>query len=243
MAGHRESELETPQRSKNWQTIWTRKFEQANVPLHKLDGFDLLTNEEWVTLVQRFKNIIGPVDEMDIMEVGCGAGAFLSHFREARSIAGIDYTNGAIEAIRSQLQGSFLVADANKIPFEDKSFDVVFSFGVFFYFDDFRYAENVLDEMLRITRTSGSIYIFDINDAGNKTIYDEIRSRENRDKQKLCDIETNHLFYPKSFFERYAKNRNLIVDIVDETTLGLAFHTGVNYRFYVKLKLQPVSLK
>ena len=229
-------DVEIPQRSKNWQTIWTKKFERSDEPLHKRDGFDLLTNEEWGALVQHFKNIIGPVDEMDIIEVGCGAGAFLSHFKEARSIAGIDYISGAIRSIRTQLRGRFLVANANKIPFDDKSFDVVFSFGVFFYFDNLQYAQEVLDEMLRIARVSGCLYIFDVNDSEKRAIYDEMRSQENRDSRKLSDVHATHLFYPKSFFEEYAKRKNLNIEIVDETALDIAFHTGINYRFYVKFK-------
>ncbi len=223
------------QRSDQWHEIWARKFARRDVPLHHLDGFDLLSEEQWSALVHCFKKLVAPVEGKDMMEVGCGAGAFLQYFTDARSLSGIDYIEDAIETINKHIEGDFRCAAADILPFADASCDIALSFGVFFYFDDLDYASRALDQMLRCLRPDGSIFLFDVNDAAKKALYEHVRSLENRGKIEQSSTKTTHLFYPKEFFIDYANSRNLDVEIVDEDTLDIPFHSGVQYRYYVKL--------
>ena len=221
-------------RSATWQRIWESKYRAAEGPIHKLDGFDLLTAAEWKLLVGRFCKIMAPVAGRDILEVGCGAGAFLGNIRRAKSLSGIDYSSGAVMLARKNLPGKFVCSEAAAIPFPAKSFDIVFSFGVFFYFDSTNYAERVLREMVRVARPGGRIFVFDINDARKKRLYNRVRSAERREAVKTTAQKTSHLFYTKKFFRDVAKKLNLKLQIVDEADLDVAFHSGAQYRFLVE---------
>jgi ubiquinone/menaquinone biosynthesis C-methylase UbiE len=224
-------------RSKTWKRIWDNKYRAAEGPVHKLDGFDLLTEAEWRRLVERFCRIMAPISGSDILEVGCGAGAFLGNIEGAKSLSGIDYSSSAVELAKANLPGEFVRAEAAAIPFPAKSFDIVFSFGVFFYFDSTAYAKRVLREMVRVARPGGRIFIFDINDARKKAIYEKVRAAERREAVKKTAQKTSHLFFTKKFFRDAARTLNLKVRIADETGLGVSFHTGAQYRFLVEYTL------
>jgi len=224
------------QRSATWQRIWENKYDGATGPVHKLDGFDLLTAEQWSALVSRFCGYMGPSKGMDVLEVGCGAGAFLQHIPEPRSLSGLDYSQNAIDFISKNLHGQFFCSEARNIPFPDKSFDIVFSFGVFFYFENLAYAEAVLREMFRVARPGGRIFILDVNDEEKIDTYHRVRGTEGtRAHVKKTDADTTHLFFRKDWFQAVGKTLGATISILDETELNIAFHSGAEYRFAVRL--------
>ena len=71
------------------------------------------------------------IENTDVLEVGCGRGGgchYIRRFFKAKRVAGIDFSKINIDYCRknSALNGvSFKVGDAEKIPFDDKSFDAV----------------------------------------------------------------------------------------------------------------------
>lgn len=71
-----------------------------------------------------------------VLEIGCGLGTDLLQFaRAGAQVTGIDLSPRSIELTRQRfaaegLPGTFLVADAEALPFEAACFDVVYSFGV-----------------------------------------------------------------------------------------------------------------
>lgn len=213
------------------------KYRAADGPVHKLDGFDLLTAAQWSRLVARFCRIMAPIAGKDILEVGCGAGAFIGKINRAKSLSGIDYSRSAVALAKTNASGNFVRAEAAAIPFPARSFDIVFSFGVFFYFDSTRYAERVLREMVRVARPGGRIFIFDINDARKKSRYKRVRAGEARESVKKTAQKTSHLFYTRTFFRDVARKLNVKVQIADESSLGIAFHSGAQYRFLVEYTL------
>jgi len=222
-------------RSATWRRIWENKYDGATGPVHKLDGFDLLTAEQWSDLVSRFCGFMGSTKGMDILEVGCGAGAFLQEIPEPRSLAGLDYSQNAIDFIARNLAGQFICSEAKNIPFPDRSFDIVFSFGVFFYFENLAYAEAVLREMFRAVRPGGRIFILDVNDEEKIDTYHRVRGTEGaRATVKKTDADTTHLFFRKDWFRAFGKASGARVSIVDETELGIDFHSGCEYRFAVR---------
>lgn len=65
-----------------------------------------------------------------VLEVGCGVGTNLSHV-EAERVAGADVSAAAIAYAREKLPHCELVAaPAHELPFEDGSFEVVFTAGL-----------------------------------------------------------------------------------------------------------------
>jgi SAM-dependent methyltransferase len=95
-----------------------------------------------------------------VLDVGCGSGtAALVAARRYCYVTGIDYVTTLLDRARMRatadgLEAEFLEADAQELPFEDGSFDVVLSvYGVQFAPDQDRAAE----ELLRVCRPGGRI--------------------------------------------------------------------------------------
>jgi SAM-dependent methyltransferase len=94
-----------------------------------------------------------------VLEIGVGMGA--DHLQWARSrpalLAGIDLTPRAIRLTRSRLElegatTSLHVADAERLPFADESFDIVYSWGVLHHSPDTAAA---VAEVYRVLKPGG----------------------------------------------------------------------------------------
>src|SRR4030095_3402430 len=89
--------------------------------------------KEWhIPIAADFKSASG----LKVLEVGCGLGTDGAQFaRAGADYTGIDLTEASIELARkrfelSGLKGDFRVADAEKLEFDDRTFDLVYSHGV-----------------------------------------------------------------------------------------------------------------
>lgn len=98
----------------------------------------------------------------DVLEVGCGVGTDTARFARAGArITAIDLTETAVELARrwlaaESLPGNTLQADAERLPFDAASFDLVYSWGVLHHTPDTRRA---LDEVRRVLRPDGEARI------------------------------------------------------------------------------------
>ena len=74
-----------------------------------------------------------------VLEVGCGAGVDLARFAKGGAeVTGVDLAPSAIALARANfeqqgLQGRLEVADGERLPFPDNSFDMIFAHGVVQY--------------------------------------------------------------------------------------------------------------
>jgi ubiquinone/menaquinone biosynthesis C-methylase UbiE len=97
-----------------------------------------------------------------VLEIGVGQGTDLMQFaRAGADCYGVDITDNHLEltARNFQLQGktvSLHKADATKLPFEDKTFDIVYSFGVLHHIPDI---ENVMKEIYRVLIPGGCLML------------------------------------------------------------------------------------
>ena len=86
----------------------------------------------WMPSVMGFDQFAGK----ELLEVGCGMGTDLLQFaRGGARCTGVDLTPRSIELSRLHFalyheRARFLLADAERLPFADESFDVVYSNGV-----------------------------------------------------------------------------------------------------------------
>lgn len=95
----------------------------------------------------------------DVLEIGVGMGADHHEWakRRPRRLAGIDLTPRAIELTRRRLALAGLaselrVADAENLPFDDGSFDLVYSWGVLHHSPD---TARAIEEVRRVLRPGG----------------------------------------------------------------------------------------
>ena len=93
-----------------------------------------------------------------VLEVGCGAGVDLARFAKGGARAtGIDLTASAIELVKAnfaqqRLQADLRVADGERLPFDDNSFDLVYAHGVVQYTAT---PQRLVDECRRVLRPGG----------------------------------------------------------------------------------------
>lgn len=92
----------------------------------------------WMPEVMGFNEFAGA----RLLEVGCGMGTdLLQYARGGVKVTGIDLTPRSIEISRQHLSlygeaGEFGIADCERLPFADESFDVVYSNGVLHHTPD-----------------------------------------------------------------------------------------------------------
>lgn len=230
-------------RSKRWLKIWQSKgdnlkdFNITNViSVHGFDstvGFDKKT---WFKYISDKIGYIKLNKNSNILEYGCGAGAFLSFFYKKKyNLYGIDYSKNLIQKAKIIFPKiTFKIGDFKKINLFKKKFDTIFSNSVFQYFNNIKYANLVLLKMLSMLKQKGQIMILDIPD----------KDKEKKNKKNLIKIlgkknyinkykKTNHLFYKKSFFIKIAKKHNLKIKIFDQ---NMKSYINSKYRFNVLFK-------
>ena len=97
-----------------------------------------------------------------VLEVGVGAGTDHLQFARAGAVlSGIDLTEAAIEMVKKRLaleglSSDLRRSDAENLPFEDNSFDYVYSWGVLHHTPD---TEKSLAEAYRVCKPGGNICI------------------------------------------------------------------------------------
>lgn len=98
----------------------------------------------------------------DVLEVGCGSGIAAQMFAEASAtLTAVDLTPWAVQTTRARLEAfdleaNVFEADAERLPFADESFDLVFSWGVIHHSSDM---DRALRELVRVTRHGGEVVL------------------------------------------------------------------------------------
>src|SRR5205085_6810649 len=96
----------------------------------------------------------------DVLEIGCGTGVHARLLAEAGAkLTAIDLTPTAVELTRrrlelSGLQADVREADAEQLPFDDASFDFIWSWGVIHHS---AHTERVVEELARVLRPGGRL--------------------------------------------------------------------------------------
>jgi SAM-dependent methyltransferase len=111
-------------------------------------------------------------------------------------------------------------------------FDIILSNGVFHYFPNLDYAENTLKEILKVLKPGGKGVILDLNDIEKKEAYETYR----RGKLELGEYERlykdlKHLFFHKSWFEKFTNKYNLKYRIKDQSIPGYE-NSKFRFNFY-----------
>jgi ubiquinone/menaquinone biosynthesis C-methylase UbiE len=90
---------------------------------YKYDG-------RWKSVVKRMQEHYKLVDNAAILDIGCAKGFMLHDFKELMpqaTIAGIDVSQYAIDNAMESVKPYLKIASAEKLPYPDKSFDLVIS--------------------------------------------------------------------------------------------------------------------
>ena len=200
-----------------WKEIWGKKEISVNseIGLKQLinaDGFDngvgSYSVQNWRKMVADFCNRVSLKNDANVVEIGCGSGAFLYAARELvdANYYGVDYSKSLIDIAQQAIpHGCFVADEALNQNFVSTVFDVVFSHSVFHYFPHVGYAEEVLLNWCALIRPGGYLVLMDINDVEYEKTYHASRMSEYKNpKEYITKYDgLNHLFLSQQKLSDY----------------------------------------
>jgi len=147
--------------------VWHERFISADA-----DHED--ASSPWYRLVREH---MGSVVGLRALEVACGRGGFVKELTSSGAkVTGCDFSLAALRVGREKLralengQSAALVqGDAQVLPFADESFDIVISCETIEHVPD---VKSALQEMWRVTRPGGKLFLTTPNYANLMGLYD-----------------------------------------------------------------------
>lgn len=138
----------------------------------------------------------------DVLEIGTGMGA--DHLEWAKSgprtLTGVDLTERAVEHTTRRLtlygfEPSVRTADAERLPFADESFDIVYSWGVLHHTPD---TPRAIDEVWRVLRPGGSarVMVYHTQSIVGYLLWTRYALLKGKPGRSLADIYASHLESP-----------------------------------------------
>ena len=104
---------------------------------------------------------LGELPGRRLLDVGCGNGNLFKHFPgEKYELFGVDFSENMISEAKKQCGGkaSFFISDAERLPFEDNSMDIITCNASFHHYVQ---PGKVLREMHRVLKKGGALIIGD----------------------------------------------------------------------------------
>lgn len=184
-------------------------------------GIGAYTDTEKLFLLAKDKNIL---------EVGCGRGLMLSKITSATKRSGIDPSSVAVDFASLQNPDiEYQVAFAEKLPFEDNSFDLVYSLEVIEHVKNY---QSMVDEIYRVLKPGGQVFIQTPN-YPIKRLYDFIFWVIGR-RESLADDYT-HVTKLSSFkLKKILENNFLVIDVYSRNILLDSRLTFLKNNFFRK---------
>ena len=147
---------------KSWSQVWKKK---SNLPFSKnyktlleMNGWDTGVSSFSIYEWKKFINLIikkFKITKADnVFEIGCGSGAFLLPFyKKDINCFGTDYSLKFIKSCKKLMKkGVFIKSEANNLKkFKKYKFNYVFIHSVFQYFDNIKYADQVMSQLKEIS--------------------------------------------------------------------------------------------
>jgi cyclopropane fatty-acyl-phospholipid synthase-like methyltransferase len=228
-------------RNKKWFKIWEKKGHNLkNNKIEKIiqsNGFSTALGasyeQNWFRYIKTIFSEIKLKKNSEILEYGCGAGAFLSFFDEKKfNLNGIDFSESLIKKGKKFFPKiKFKCGEISKIYSFDKKFDLIYSHSVFHYFNDYHYAESLIKSMLSRLKDNGCIYILDVPDKDKEKIFKKYLINKIGIKEYKKKYDTfSHLFYKKSFFRTLAKKNALKIKIFNQ---NFKSYKNCKYRYNI----------
>lgn len=158
-----------------------------------------------------------------VLDVGCGIGgpARMIAFETGCRVTGIDLTEDFIRTAKmlSELVGldeltEFICADATKLPFQDESFDIVWTQHAQM---NIKEKDKLYSEIFRVLKKGGKFIYYDIFSTGNESLYYPLPWAEESTISHLITVkEYDHLLKETGFKE---------IKKTDKTERSLNFFT------------------
>jgi 2-polyprenyl-3-methyl-5-hydroxy-6-metoxy-1,4-benzoquinol methylase len=241
-------------RRDQWQEIYNRKARRLDAedsPLHYFGGYEMFTTQQWEDQVRLLVEPLAPqltqqtgsADPVSVLEVGVGAGAFISAVSATYpgiSMNGLDSAWETIRVAKKRLQGKFYISGVEDLAkmFEPRSYDCVMSFGVITYLENEEVVKQKFRDMIKLAKKC--VYVGEVSDLEKKHIADKLRKKTHVNatgkQAHVSSYTPPHLYVPKNLFEDVASEMGFVARTQDHDALGLTYATAA-YRFSVYVDL------
>lgn len=191
------------------------------------------SKEQLARLYQRYHFALQFCRDKEVLEVACGAGQGLGYMvKVAKRVVGGDIDENNLRFARERYGGrdgiGLLLLDAHRLPFDDRSFDVVILYEAIYYL---AYPEIFLDECRRVIRKGGVLLIStvnkdwpDFNPSPYSTKYFSAQELYQLLSERLLDVQ---------LYGAFQANMNSIKDKI----------TSIVKRTAIALNLMPKTMK
>lgn len=229
-----------------WLQIWEKKGRELRSSkienLIDANGhntkFGQFKKKNWNKYIKSILKNIKIKKGSQILEYGCGAGAFLSYWYEKKYyLNGIDYSKTQITKGKKFFPKiNFKVGEISSLDSFNKKFDLIFSHSVFQYFKNYKYAEKLILKMLTKLKYKGYICILDIPDKEKENLYiSRLKKEMGKNEYEKKYKKNKHFFYEKIFFKKLAIENNLEFKIFKHNS---EFNKNSKYRYNLILRLK-----
>lgn len=136
-------------------------------------GYDNLHGKEQLKKIKLILDEFN-ISNKKVLDIGCGTAFYSKFFKH---YAGIDNSKEML----NKANANVILGNAEKLPFENKSFDVVISISAIHNFKDYKKA---IDEMFRVAKESVIVSLFK-----RPKNFNEIKGYFKPDKEIDSDID------------------------------------------------------
>lgn len=170
---------------------------------------------------------LGEMKGKEILDAGCGVGAFSEPLVSNNTVFGIDFSEKSLEYAK-QRGLKVYCSDLGKLPFEDAKFDLVLCIGVIQHIKDY---DKIIKELGRVVKPSGILLIETLNKfSAQRKLLDLIgKSNKNFDlmfgKKELGQLLTTLGFEEIEFMSLYHP-MNFVTYSEDEGVFNKYFSTS-----------------
>jgi ubiquinone/menaquinone biosynthesis C-methylase UbiE len=98
-------------------------------------------------------------DRQNILDIGCGIGSFEQHL-SSFNITALDISEDMLTEARIRSDKTFIQGNAEALPFDDETFDAVFTVATLEFLNDYRQA---IREIVRVTQPHGKLIAMILN--------------------------------------------------------------------------------
>jgi len=162
-----------------------------------------------------------------VLDIACGTGIVTCEFAKyAKDVVGLDITKDMIaQAIKMQNENSltnmkFDLGTVEDLPYEDDSFDIVFTRYSFHHFLD---TKKVFDEMLRVCKPNGKIIVVDVAlQTQYAKAYNHMEKLRDPSHTKALTFEEFYTLFANDILSNH-KQSSYKVDLELETQLKASF--------------------
>lgn len=139
----------------------------------------------------------------------------------------MDYSKGLTDIAKRVVGSENIICDEAINLSPEPFFDLVSADSVFVYFSDLEYAYKVLDLMYKkAVKAVMLTEVYDLETKEECLAYRRSKMADYDEKYKGLD----KLFYPKSFFEKFAKEKNMELEFTQVTN---PFYWNSRYQYDV----------